>query len=549
MLVGLNNTPHNKQSKPGNKPNFGNAAFLSTINNGVTRGFQFLQENPAIEISAIDATTMIIPRTTCDYQQNPVYGLETLARESLAAIPNPFLPGIISWWMLKNSGHKGLYANSTTLNSLHEAWKVAEKSNPAASKRDKIQKYWETIIEKITAVVGKDDKVKLDPNSESYKQFIKSITDTTYKGYEIGNNKSHKAFLNSTYDAGKLFIDSTGASERLTVGKIGKTGEEFGTSIRMLLRDGAEAVHQVFKEPDAEGTIKKLSKLSYKRAAYGIIPSIVLGASLQKIITGVSKLITGKEGFTGYKDFTKENNNNGKKEKETGLLGKKIVAIAGMAGMVLLTTGAIGKKDILSVQGIKSFAKNFEIKDKYAHIDILRVIYGSVLIGRFSQARDEAELKTSTIRDYSGFMNWLVLGPFVAKGAATMFAPDLLNGTINKKDGVFKMIKSWLSDVSLKAPDEAVAWAKKLPGKEEITKGKWNGFRALGLSWSLFAIGIGMPLFLNKYIIDKAGKKHSYKPETKQSNSFGSFIQKNPPSLLTTAMKKSGIQLPGLNVS
>ena len=104
-------------------------------------------------------------------------------------------------------------------------------------------------------------------------------------------------------------------------------------------------------------------------------------------------------------------------------------------------------------------------------------------------ADSETELRESVTRDYFGFLNWLVLGGFAAKGVANIFDKKQENLFNISKEG--KGIKHWLNDISLKTHAEIAA-----KGKEFAKKNIWklNVAHIAGLAYSTVALGIILPL-------------------------------------------------------
>ena len=119
---------------------------------------------------------------------------------------------------------------------------------------------------------------------------------------------------------------------------------------------------------------------------------------------------------------------------------KNLIASLGMAAM------AIG---VMRIKSLKDFVKKLEFNGPVNSGNVIKTVYASTLIGRFLASQNQDELRETVTRDYLGFLSWLVLGGFFAKGIAQTFDPKmekLFNIT-----GSSKGIKHWLKDVSLKA--------------------------------------------------------------------------------------------------
>ena len=74
--------------------------------------------------------------------------------------------------------------------------------------------------------------------------------------------------------------------------------------------------------------------------------------------------------------------------------------------------------------------------------NVIKTVYASTLIGRFLASDNKRELKETVTRDYFGFLNWLVLGGFAAKGVA-----NLLD---KKQENLFNITKKGKIDIYTK---------------------------------------------------------------------------------------------------
>ncbi len=479
----------------------------------VTKTFKVLEEKPILEIAGLDALTMIIPRTAIDLGQNVVYGVETFFRETLPMLPNPFMPGLVGNAMMKAKGYPGLYTNSNTLRTLHSAWINAggKAFNPTAPKRKIVERYMREVFSNSTGVAGHNKFSKLE--GKQLKRIVKEATDIALNR----NNLTDKQFRQRVSALAEKYTQATKAGGSITV-NIGD--REFSTNSKNLIRDTITAADQIFikeKPEKVPGIIDNLTNFFKTKANVAIGSSIALGASIQPMITYVSKKITGKEGFTGYKDFRtvdKPDINSSKdaqaeenKGVKKNLILEKAAATGGLGLIMLTSMGAFKKGGLLRGGNFKKFRESLELKGPFAHMDVMRFVYAGILTGRFWAARDPQELKVSVARDYTGFLNWLVLGPIVAKGLAQVIDPSLLNRSKEaiKTANPIKKLGNWLSSTTMitigerKARDAGLSQAKQL-----ARAAKHNLAMIGGLGYAMFALGIGVPMLINKYIIDKS---------------------------------------------
>jgi len=542
LIGNLTANRHNKEQIP-----FKNGFLVKTLGSEkLTAGFEFLRKNPVAEIVGLDFATMIIPRTTIDMEQNPIYGCQTLFREAVPLIPNPFLPGLIGYLMMKSKGYQGLNANSPTMNALYKAWSKAEeakgeKFSVANPQKSIITGYIQNVFKNTEGLVGKDTKSIMGDNLA---KFSENLADLVLNR----KNMKDKEFSEKLKLAAKTFTEITGAEDSLCV----KMDKRINTTVHLLIKDTVDVGSKIFISNPPEqvkGVIDDLSRFAKKKTAVAIGSAIALASSLQFINLALTKKITGKEGFAGYKDFGKEENNKTdtsekeKPKKKEDLTKKKIIATAGMAALMLTSIGAFSKNGLFSKGGLKNFAEKLELKQGLAHMDMIKTIYSSVLIGRFWAAQDNTELNVSIARDYTGFLNWLVLGGIVAKGAAHLLDPSLVNvkGVIKDKNPL-KTVKNWFENVSLKTIGERQALTKTMSDSDKLLKAAvHNGSMLAGLMYSMFALGIGVPLLINKYIINKAGKEQPQVNNAKESSAMNNYKPAPQVKLSYLASNENGL--------
>ena len=79
---------------------------------------------------------------------------------------------------------------------------------------------------------------------------------------------------------------------------------------------------------------------------------------------------------------------------------------------------------LTKVMGVKKpvdFIKKLEFDGPATSGNAIKTIYGTLILGRIFASKDSTELRETNVRDYLGFLNWLVLGGFVAKGVGQNF--------------------------------------------------------------------------------------------------------------------------------
>ena len=81
----------------------------------------------------------------------------------------------------------------------------------------------------------------------------------------------------------------------------------------------------------------------------------------------------------------------------------------------------------MGVKSITDLIKKLEFDGPATSGNTIKTIYGTLILGRIFASKDSTELRETNVRDYLGFLNWLVLGGFVAKGVGQALDPKQEN--------------------------------------------------------------------------------------------------------------------------
>lgn len=114
--------------------------------------------------------------------------------------------------------------------------------------------------------------------------------------------------------------------------------------------------------------------------------------------------------------------------------------------------------------------KNIQFKGMIPTINQFKLIYGLTIMSRFMVARDKDELRESVVKDVLGFLNWLVLGNFVAKGV--VLALDKNKELLKDKNGGWNNFFK----TKLKTRDEVLLAGLKKSGIDAVENGKALSF-------------------------------------------------------------------------
>lgn len=170
--------------------------------------------------------------------------------------------------------------------------------------------------------------------------------------------------------------------------------------------------------------------------------------------------------------------------------------------------------------------KNIQFKGMIPTINQFKLIYGLTIMSRFMVARDKDELRESVVKDVLGFLNWLVLGNFVAKGV--VLALDKNKELLKDKNGGWNNFFK----TKLKTRDEVLLAGLKKSGIDAVENGKALSFSKMlkklpanelgksvrknlrilniaqvaGYLYSGLVLGVGIPK-LNIYMTNKSEAK------------------------------------------
>lgn len=186
----------------------------------------------------------------------------------------------------------------------------------------------------------------------------------------------------------------------------------------------------------------------------------------------------------------------------------------------------------LGVMKIKSpadFIKKLEFTGPVTSGNAIKTVYASTLIGRFLASDNKRELKETVTRDYFGFLNWLVLGGFAAKGVANILDPKQENLFNISKSG--KGIRHWLNNISLKSHNEILAQGSKFAKKNMW---KMNLAHVGGLAYSTLALGVLLPklnIYLANHSHNEKGKNEIKEMKTQNISMTGFMNKRNQNSI------------------
>lgn len=513
-----------------NNQNYKKQNFKGVLDGAITTTLRTLDTNPMANAVGIDLFAMVAPRTYVDTKERNKYaGAETFFREftgtlivclsasylakGIAKIANKFIEpknkiNPKSWYSKDSLAFLNT-ASENTSNTNEYVSNVIEnlsgRDNKHTNKFNEIN--WantEWIDEKKWSKINWDNKKYQNiHNKLKDKNSIINITSELIDNKNI-TEKDKKNLLSITESR----ITNALKSSNVTSEYKNKT---VSSSVSNLLRDTVDFGRDILtnKNINKNSTINKILKVNKIKAIGALSIASTLGLTNQYINRKITEKRTGKKGFVGEKNYnsTDKTKNTGK-DTSKSFIAEKLLASAGMVAM------AAG---VMKVKSAKDFVKKLEFTGPVTSGNAIKTVYASTLVGRFMASDNKDELRESATRDYLGFLNWLVLGGFAAKGTANLLDRKKENLFNENKTG--KGIKHWLNDLSLKSHNEIASKGEKFAKKNMW---KLNVAHVAGLAYSTLALGFFLPK-LNIFITNMKNKKQNNENNVKTTSKFENF--------------------------
>ena len=471
--------------------------------------FNGIQTSEVAAPAGVDVVSMIVPRTAVDYTRGKDAGIETFRRETSSAANIFLLSGIwafaTAWIFSKVSGVKTtLNIEDNTIDIFKNAW---EKSYEKNIEKYNVKKYTDNILEKTKYFDGKE----WQPFSNKVPK--NKIKDLSKRMTELIENKNYskKELKKLTEDAVKIF----GVEQDI------KISDKVHSPTKKFIQNAIEMPREILlkiKPGESLGNVIDKVKLSGKmKALISLGLAGATGFSLQFANRYLTKRKTDSDAFVGLPDYENiKNQKSEQPEEKSKLMALKIASAATIAyliGAVLAGSrkpADIGKMFLNS----KEFMHKLEFKGFLPSKNQLKIIFGATVTGRIFAAADKHELRETTIKDFTAFFNWLVLGDVVTNLAGhKLSGKKLFNDSKpldKKKTGLYEKTVHLIKNMVLKTDLEIDAMEEISKPAKKILKANRNKAVLTGLLYSTAALGLSIPL-LNKNITNKQASKKSVK--------------------------------------
>ena len=507
---------------------------------------QQCEKQPMVNVSVLDLSTAIIPRTIVETKESNSYaGFEAFRRESSGLIVNCLIPSFIVMGVasllqrpIMGGFHKAnlinTWANGDSIDKIHKFYSQAKGATPE-------EKIYNTFRDELGSLSGVD--------AHTTKHFdeildIKKDKNGNFVG-KIGNEKVHNAvneFVKLTQSdkySSKQFKKAYRdiVEETLVAENIKFHGDKsyFSNNLESLCEDTVKMLRGVVKEniTDADKLTKyfnKAKRLVNWKSIGGLGIIIPLAISMQPINRWITRKTSGRKGAPIYKDFNKDTEHKELTTKEKReLLAQKFISIGSMIGVC-------GLSMFMDRPVLKNI---FQFKGIFPTMDQARIISTATFASRMGASEDKNELREATVRDIATFSSFYFLGDYVAKGIATFLEHkhkkegvhliNRLKEAPDKDANMFKKFWHWAKHTSLKSSDELATHNDK----------RLRTICQIGnIVFSLLALGVFIPL----YTRSKTNKKHAAelaKLEAEKHNNSASLNASSPSNGRTSESSKA----------
>lgn len=451
-----------------------NALSFNASMGGLSNALYTLSNNDMLNASFVDVFAMDTPRTVVEAKnRGKQAGIEMGFREYTGTFIAEFSAALFAVFASKFIAKKlkpEVKVNSSswiTNNGLDVFSKIYEKSNKTP------KGYVKGIFDSMYGISGHKtvefSKLKKEKSLSIIEKLANLISNRSVK------DKNLKKTLSEIQDE---IISLSGADNNITI----KSGSsQVSSNLTHALRDIVDSGRNIFFAETKQNSghiVSKLKSMNNLRIGIAIPLSMGLAITNQYLNRYLTKRRTGIDNFVGENGYDQHVAAKNEKKKEKGLWLKKILS-AGV--FVLMLTKVMGVKKPLD------FVKKLEFDGPVTSGNAIKTIYGTLILGRIFASKDSTELRETNVRDYLGFLNWLVLGGFVSKGVAQMLDPkqEKLFNITKKGTG----IKHWLRDISLKSQKEILAGG----GDVKANLRKLNFAQISGILYSAVMLGVLLP--------------------------------------------------------
>jgi hypothetical protein len=493
-----NNTGNNTVSSntPHNTPFFGSGPLDLVVG-----ALQVCEANPMLNVTVLDLSTAIIPRTVVETQTNPDAGFEAFRRESSGLVINCLIPGFVvagmAWLtqglIMKNKTMMtNCWANQDTIEKVTDYWKKSQGIN----EKEKVKNTVKTLLNDIKGVDG-DKEVKF--KNFTFNEAIDDIAKETI------NPTPKKSFLKTLFSKKeKIKTPSAKIIEKTHINKnikIGKDKGYFSQDLESIVNSLPKILNDLKSGVKPETFAKKATTLVKTKSLLGLAVILPLAMAAQPLNRWITSKRSGKKGAPIYKDFQQSGARELSSEEKASLAKQKLISVGSMITVALISIGKFPSKAMC-----KSVT---QFKGIFPTMDQARLISATTFSSRMMSSEDKNDLREATFRDIATFLSFYFIGDYVSKFAATIIQKvkphiKLINdiNPLEAKDkkSLFKRIGHWMNGTALKSTDE-LHGTKKILQEAKKMRGVCQ---LVNILVSLVALGLVIPKMYRK----KTEKEH-----------------------------------------
>ena len=547
--VNSNKYTPNKQGE--STPSFGAGSALVSkygkrLGEGAISLVQKCEKHPMINVTVLDLSTAIIPRTIVEtfavpkddknaqksdgdsekkhHRFNILAGMEAFRREASGLIVNCLIPSAIVYGVAKavqpfvmkpfvKSNLSGTWADTDTISKITHYYKNAQGSGD-----EKLVNTFKNLTNDLSGICGKEEKSFasiLGDDDSVFKRFVEAIHDDK-QGSKIAK-EAYQAIAEKTHITENIKFKGDSAYHSTNL-------EGIYSNMVKFLRGVVQEGDKLADPAKLDAYAKKARKLVNVKSLAGLGIIIPLAISMQPINRWLTHKSAGQKGAPIY---------NGKEYKEPtaeekkNLLKQKIISMSSMVGVGLLSLLRLPNLNMLQFKG------------KFPSMDQARIISTATFTSRMGASEDANDLREATIRDIATFLSFYFLGDFAAKGIATYIEKNdksakLINTLKPLKENANPLEKfwHWTKHTALKSTDElATVKDKRLRTICQIGN----------LAFSLIALGVFIPLY-NRTVTNKKEQERKEKELANFQASSGALTGAASGTSSTTDFLKASIK-------
>ncbi len=529
----VNDTREARRGHVANGQNFKGVGDL------VLQGVQLCERHPMVNVSVLDLSTAIIPRTIIETysgdavvnekgekerKANVFAGMEAFRREASGLVINCLIPGFIVAGVAKlvqrpvmgnfaKTNLANVWADSDSLDKISKYYLGAKGAN----KEEKVLNMCKNMLHDLEGAdgnVAKNGNVAFSSFADLDKN-AKEMADCI-----LGKDKSVK-------EAYQNLVTKTHIGEHI---KFKGDKGYFGSNLESLMESTVKVVKEFHKENlvDEKGVmdyIGKAKKLVKVKSLAGLAIILPLALAAQPINRWLTRKSSGKKGAPIYDEFKDKNSKAELKlsdKDKADLFKQKIISVSSMVGVALLSMMKMPSMKMLEFNGI------------FPSMDMARIVSTATFASRMAASEDKNELQLATVRDITTFASMYFLGDYAAKGVATAMEKanpnvKLLNRfkEVPQDANVFKKFWNWVKNTSLKSSDELIT-------KEAKNMRTWCQLGNIGFSLAL--LGLLVPMLT----VGSAQKGRKKDIEAQQQNTLANTNETGVASWASTDTSTMG---------